>query len=265
VELLTLDFDGVLSDSAPEAWLVTLLTYSALRPCEVARRIRDRAQDLSPDEIRADRDYRRFVEMIPLGNRAEDYAVALSLVASDRSACDQAAFDAAYAEETPDFLAVFHEHFYATRLALRQADPLRWVSLLGPYPEIVAILSRRAAETRLAIATAKDGDSVALLLRHYGIDHLFPEDARIDKQAGRSKRNHLAFLQQRLDVPYSQIVFVDDKVNHLEDVAGLGVRCVLAAWGYNGEREQCLARAKGYRVCTLEDFELQLFPASAGA
>jgi hypothetical protein len=42
-------------------------------------------------------------------------------------------------------------------------------------------------------------------------------------------------------------------------VAGLGVRCALAAWGYNGEREIELARQRGYRVCTLENAEQQLF------
>jgi hypothetical protein len=37
------------------------------------------------------------------------------------------------------------------------------------------------------------------------------------------------------------------------------VRCALSAWGYNGPREHALARAHGHRVCTLDDFETQLF------
>ncbi|NIU75284.1 MAG: hypothetical protein GWN71_17390, partial [Gammaproteobacteria bacterium] len=42
-------------------------------------------------------------------------------------------------------------------------------------------------------------------------------------------------------------------------VAKLGVRCALAAWGYNGEREQRRARERGLLVCTLADVEEQLF------
>jgi hypothetical protein len=42
-------------------------------------------------------------------------------------------------------------------------------------------------------------------------------------------------------------------------VAPLGVRCALAAWGYNGERELRHARARGYLVCTLDDVDRQLF------
>ena len=55
------------------------------------------------------------------------------------------------------------------------------------------------------------------------------------------------------------MTFVDDKANHLEDVATLGVRCCLAAWGYNGPREHALARSRGHLVCSLDDVEAELF------
>lgn len=255
VELLALDFDGVISDSAPEAWLVTLRTLEALRPGEELAGLRAAAERASPEEIRADPAYRAFVEMMPLGNRAEDFGVALVLLLSGRSAQDQAAFDRAYRAVGDDFHARFHQRFYRTRARLREQEPERWESLLGPYPEFVEILRRRAGRVRLAIATAKDRDSVRRLVSSYGIDHLFGPDALLDKQAGRSKRAHLSHLQQRFEVPFEEIVFVDDKVSHLDDVAALGVQGVLAAWGYNGPREHRLARDRGYRVCSLEDFD----------
>jgi phosphoglycolate phosphatase-like HAD superfamily hydrolase len=58
---------------------------------------------------------------------------------------------------------------------------------------------------------------------------------------------------------FAEITFVDDKVNHLDAVAPLGVRCALAAWGYNGPREHRLAQGRGHLVCHLEDLETQLF------
>ena len=48
-------------------------------------------------------------------------------------------------------------------------------------------------------------------------------------------------------------------MNHLEDVAPLGVRCALAAWGYNSERERARARALGFAVCDLAGAEAALF------
>lgn len=262
MQLLALDFDGVISDSAPEAWLVALRTYAELRDAPRIAALRDRAEAQAPAEIRGDPAYRRFAEMIPLGNRAEDYAVELSLLAADRTAANQAEFDTAFQAESSEFLASFHRRFYEVRAELRVEDGQRWSRLLGPYPEFLEILKRRAAGAALAIATAKDRTSVELLLSSYGIEHLFAAERLLDKEAGRSKRGHLRALHERTGVPYPEIVFVDDKVNHLDDVAALGVQGVLAAWGYNGEREWQLARDRGYRVCTLGDFEAELFPPS---
>jgi phosphoglycolate phosphatase-like HAD superfamily hydrolase len=81
----------------------------------------------------------------------------------------------------------------------------------------------------------------------------------LDKETGVHKDAHLKELHKTVGVAYEEMVFVDDKVNHLDRAAGLGVRCALAAWGYNGEREVELARERGYRVCTLENAEEQLF------
>jgi len=58
---------------------------------------------------------------------------------------------------------------------------------------------------------------------------------------------------------YPELTFVDDKVNHLDSVASLGVRCALAAWGYNGRREHELAAEHGYLVCDLDNVEEKLF------
>jgi hypothetical protein len=66
-------------------------------------------------------------------------------------------------------------------------------------------------------------------------------------------------LLRRLGRTAAELTFVDDKVNHLDTVAPLGVRCALAAWGHNGPREHSLARNRGYLVCTLADVEAQLF------
>lgn len=261
MELLALDFDGVISDSAPEAFIVALRTYAALRDDPEVLQMRRRVESRSATELRVDPLYRRFVEMMPLGNRAEDFAVEISLLARETEVHDQAAFDEAFAAEPAAFLESFHDRFYETRADLRESDPERWARLLGPYPDFVSVLRRRASDVDLAIATAKDCTSVHLLLREYGIDDLFPEECVLDKAAGRSKRAHLEHLHERTGVAYPEMVLVDDKLNHLDDVAGLGVSGVLATWGYNGEREQQSARQHGHRVCSLSDFEIQLFDA----
>lgn len=258
MQVLALDFDGVISDSGPEAFVVALRTYAELRPESVLAV----PGDLARESLLASSLYQAFVDAMPLGNRAEDFGVVLAAIAADEALANQAAYDAFKAEvvaAAPAFLDDFHACFYAQRDAFAAADPRSWHALLDPYPEFVGLLRRRRHDVELAIATAKDRPAVGRLLAAYGIEALFPADRVLDKGTGTSKRAHLEALHSRTGVPFDAITFVDDKVNHLEDVANLGVRCALAAWGYNGVREQERAANLGYLVCGLDDAERLLF------
>jgi len=259
MQLLALDFDGVISDSAPESFAVALQTYAELRPEAPIAALRDRVASLSAEDVRSEPAYLEFVEMMPLGNRAEDFGVVVSLLDHGRRVDDQQAYDEARDALGSDFLETFHERFYRGRSRLRAAEPRRWADLLGPYPQFVEILRRRGRETTLALATAKDRESATLLLRDYGLDELIPGERVLDKETGVDKTAHLTALHERLGVPLAEITFVDDKVNHLDSVAALGVRCALAAWGYNARREWEQAHGRGHLVCTLDDVESQLF------
>jgi phosphoglycolate phosphatase-like HAD superfamily hydrolase len=245
MRVLVFDFDGVISDSAREAFAVALRTYSSLRPDSTL----EQNEDL----------YAGFLELMPLGNRAEDYAVILAALEEGARIGDQSAYDSFYRQQDPEQLRIFHEQFYRARTSWAQGDPEGWRQMLRPYPEVLEVLHRRSSQVILAIATAKDGGSVRMLLRDYGIESLFREDLVLDKETGVSKRSHLEHLQQSLEVPFAAVTFVDDKVNHLDQVARLGVRCGLAAWGYNGSREWEAARGAGYLVLHLHDLEAQLF------
>jgi phosphoglycolate phosphatase-like HAD superfamily hydrolase len=262
MRVLALDFDGVISDSAPEAFAVALRSYAALRPdsglAAEARRLGG-ARAPGCGDICAAPLYAGFLAAMPLGNRAEDYAVILAAQESGRPLPDQAAYDALHAGQDPAWLARFHQRFYRERAELAAADPEGWAALLPPYPGLPALLRRRAGDARLAICTAKDRGSVETLLARYGLADLFEARLVLDKETGVSKVAHLEALQARTGVPFAEITFVDDKVNHLDRAARLGVRCALAAWGYNGERELRLARAHGHLVCRLEDVEQKLY------
>ena len=247
MKLLVLDFDGVIADSGREAFAVARRTYLEQRPESTLR-----ARDEDPL-------YAAFVDLMPLGNRAEDFAVALAAIEAGALLPDQAAYDAYYAAQDPRWLRGFHEHFYQVRTAFSRSDPAGWLALLRPYPRFLAMLRRRAGSCRYAIATAKDRRSVRVLLREYGVTDLFPEDLVLDKEAGVTKVAHHEHLARHCGVAYAEMTFVDDKVNHLDAVAALGVHGALSAWGYNGPREHQLARAHGHRVCSLANVEAQLF------
>jgi phosphoglycolate phosphatase-like HAD superfamily hydrolase len=249
VKALVLDFDGVIAQSAPEALWVALRTYRQLIPeSPLARR---EPRDLYP----------AFVELMPLGNRAEDFGVALRALERGVKIADQESYDAFYATIDPAWKGAFHHLFYEVRAEFAAADPAGWRALMPPYGAFVELLRRRAGEVSLAIASAKDSASVRALLKSYGVEDLFAPELILDKETGVHKTSHLEHLHRVLGLPYAQLTFVDDKVNHLDAVSPLGVRCALAAWGYNGPREQALARAHGHLVCPLDEAETLLFPA----
>lgn len=247
MDLLALDFDGVIADSARESFAVSLATL--LEQC--------------PGSALADADRReverRFVQAMPLGNRAEDYGAVLRAIEAGAPLAEQADYDRARAVLDPQWLVAYHERFYRVRRRMAEEDPAGWRALMPPYARLLDLLRRRAGEVPYAIATAKDAASVADLLADYGVADLFPAERVIDKEAGASKTAHLRRLAERCSVALASITFVDDKVNHLDDVAPLGVRPVLAAWGYNGPREHRLAARRGYVVCGLDEAERLLF------
>ena len=98
-----------------------------------------------------------------------------------------------------------------------------------------------------------------LLLEHLGYSGVFDPGLILDKETGVKKTHHLEALRKRTGVDFDRITFVDDKVNHLVTVSPLGVRAVLAGWGFNTPREHARARELGYAVATLDDAEAILF------
>lgn len=258
---LALDFDGVISDSAAEAFAVSLPTYVAARPVDRWTRLASSVQVLSRAELEREPLYRAFVDGMPLGNRAEDFGVVLHALERGLPLDDQAAYDQVRLDVGEAFCDDYHERFYAERIAFRTRAPDRWRGLMAPYSAFLGVLRARAEDAVLAVATAKDRESVDLLLEAYGVADLFAPACIFDKGAGPDKRSHLTLLAESLGLEFPEITFVDDKVNHLDSVSRLGVRCALASWGFNGERERRLAEERGYLVLDLAHVEDQLFGA----
>ena len=255
MRVIALDFDGVLCDSVRETFATALHTYGEAMPdSRLVDRIRARLGPWpwSNPAIATDPDFLRFESLVPLGNRAEDFGVALLAMDLQTEVTDQSAYDTLYASLDPSWLASFHGRFYESRAELRAEAPEAWLELHRDYPRFTQLLYEIAGDVRLAIATAKDSRSLALLLDRFGVDGLFAPELRFDKETGVQKTEHLTELAGRLGSKFADITFVDDKVNHLQRVAPLGVRPVLAGWGHNTDREHRAAEALGFEVATFD-------------
>lgn len=263
MKALVLDFDGVIADSSREAFVVALRAYVALRPgSPLAGAFADLEAAFAGGGPAVERHelYPGFMALMPLGNRAEDFGASLEALALRLELDDQGAYDEFFAGLDHDWLHAFHRRFYVERARFAATDGALWRSLQPPYREVGELLLRRQGELAFALATAKDRASVEVLLAEYSLASVFAPELILDKETGVTKVAHLEHLRRLLGVAFSDMTFVDDKVRHLDAVASLGVRCVLAGWGYNGERERRTARERGYTVAALADLDEQLFP-----
>jgi phosphoglycolate phosphatase-like HAD superfamily hydrolase len=262
MKVLALDFDGVVCDSLRECLATAVSAYQALIPdSPLIARLRQRrgegrwhALELVDDPVALS-----FAQMMPLGNRAEDFGISLAASENFLELLDQSAYDTFAGTVDPAWIDAFHDEFYEQRAAARAFDHHGWLDLHAPYPFFSEILRRRGADTTLALATAKDRRSAEILLDHLGLGGIFAPELILDKETGRSKTAHLNELRNRLGVGFDEITFVDDKVNHLEATAGLGIRPVLAGWGFNTPREHELARQRGFAIANIDDAETVLF------
>ncbi len=248
MKVLALDFDGVICDSAEEVLQTALDAWFELFS----------TSDFQFENRLAEH-RTTFDRLVPLGNRAEDFGVALHILNSGIAIQTQGDYDRIRKRLGSRWLDSFHQAFYKARRHLRNENPERWLGLHETYPAFIEVLERHTHDTTLAIATAKDGDSVRLLLKHFGISRLFRDDLILDKEIGIQKTDHLRILAGRIGCKPNQMTFVDDKLNHLVATAPLGVRGVLAAWGHNTGREHQAAREAGFVVATLETAESVLW------
>jgi phosphoglycolate phosphatase-like HAD superfamily hydrolase len=262
MHVLALDFDGVICDSSREVFVVAVDTFADLEP---GSSLLDLLVPLREDAATGGSRYKdaeiyaRFRELLPLGNRAEDFGVSLRATEAGAAITDQDSYDSFYRSIAHDWLDRFHSRFYECRDRLREADVQAWRRLHLPYPGFADTLRRHADRTRPAVATAKDSRSVELLLDQLGFEGVFERELIVDKETGVEKTKHLRVLHDRTGVDFNNITFVDDKVNHLVKVAELGVRGVLAGWGFNTDREHELARELGFEVAELSTADEVLF------
>lgn len=248
------DFDGVISESLLEAYLITWRISGQFRP--------ELAPPCEPPDtgtIHSFRDTHRshweaFSAIVPFGNRCEDYLVIQAAVREGRGIRSQREFNE-YRQNFREYLQPFHEEFYRERYEMAERDNKRWLALNAPYPGVVEALRELSGRFELAVATSKDGRSVDCLLDAYGVYGLFRPGTVLDKSMGESKRAHLSRLREFFGCGFERIFFIDDKVNHLIDCHGLGVRCFLAGWGYNGEEEHREAGKNGFPVISPEELK----------
>jgi len=248
-EVVALDFDGVLVDSGQEVLLTALASWEHLYPkSRISQSFESDGEKIGV-----------FQDLMPLGNRAEDFGVALAAIERGTIPQNQIEYDDFRQQLGQSFLTNFHTCFYKARVMRQQEDPEAWLALHRPYWPMLKILSQRSPNCTLVLATSKDERSARLLLDAWGIGSLFPSGHIYDKERGRRKSIHLTAILRDFGVDAGAVRFIDDKVKHLSAAAEIKIRGILAGWGHNTPREHALAKEMGFPVADFGNVEELLF------
>lgn len=244
--VLALDFDGVLWDSAGECFEIGCLAYKAL--C---------GRDLSTPQYRE-----RFLLGRPLARTGHDFYLILKLLEEDPT-LDLRDFPLQRFVELrtkeADQTQEFDKLFYALRAEYRDNQSDLWMSWQGPYKDLMRLLDRW--EDRFlgaALATTKDGPSARSLMLSAGRDWpIFGKEFSVDKA------QQIQGIADHFQVAPSSILFVDDLLENLQQVAPTGARTALASWGYNTPDSREEALGLGFAVVDVPALE-KLFAGVMG-
>ncbi len=239
--VLALDFDGVIWDSAGECFEVGWRAYKELF-----------GSDLSGEANRA-----KFLAGRPLARTGHDFFLLLRLLEGqpdlDLSTFSPAEF-LTLRQQWAEEAAQFNVLFYQLRAKYRDEDFDAWASWQGAYPEMIALLDRwQDRFVGVAIATTKDAASAHALLQSVGRDWpIFGKEFSVDKSL------QIAGIAEEFKVEPAEILFIDDLLENLQQVAPTGAQSAMAAWGYNTEDLKEEARTLGYRVLGTHELDIAL-------
>lgn len=252
--VIALDFDGVICDSAAEC---VVSAYGAYVEAKGERF--DPMASTVPDYFRDG-----FYRLRPLIRDGRDYVMILYLLDLRVEMEDQEDFDHALETRLPDLLSLFgvedgpglEAAFQKYRARFRGRDEGGWMDRNPLYDGMVEALRKRdGALGRVFVTTSKPSSVAKGILEHNGfslpVGHVLGKD-----MVGRSpdKNVHMGLVTEAIGVGYEDIHFVDDQVAHLESAMGLGVNCYLASYGYVTEKQ--VEKARGLGIRALEEREL---------
>lgn len=230
-----LDFDGVLFDTAYEAYIVSCLAYQEVTG--------------SPIEI----DYYQFLEYRYLVGPAWNYKYIIDFLSNSASVQPKESIANAVHED----YSVFEKVFFATRNRLKEADFSNWIALNKPYDFFFYMKKLSLVIENAYVVSTKDKESIVDILSFNGfpISHEKIFGAN-DFNEYKTKGN---LILSELFPEDDGIVFIDDMKKHLESLSNCATAClkIQPSWGYIDPRDVDNAKSLVEVTTLLENFIFQ--------
>ena len=238
MKVIALDFDGVVADTEGECYAICIPAF---------RRMREKIDE----NQRVKRQFRKARSYV---KQADCYYTVLKILQDPKENFDDITFQefSKYRDKNEEKGKEFHKLFYEERAKL-QKNIRNWLELNPPFKQVPKILNKFRKDFPLVIVTSKDKASTKMLLESYGIS---VEDGNIlPKEFSLDKKDQMRFISKKFDVPLRDIVFVEDNLEQLLNVNELGIKLILASWGYNTKEQRKEVKKLGINVTTIKNFE----------
>ena len=212
-KMVFLDFDGVIFDSAKEAYAIAVVT-AGLYP--------------TIDDVDFESEHsKRFLSQRYLIGPAWNYYYLLKAIAADVDSSF-----ASYLPEQPGNEArEFMISFFATRKIIRNSNWDNWLNLNKLYKGSNGFLELIEEYDNVSIVTTKDKETVRALLSNYGVTRDVAIYDTVDYEKYGCKSSLIHELIKEGSINHS--VFIDDSEKHLAKCSWVkNLDLLHARWGY---------------------------------
>lgn len=216
-KIIVLDFDGVILDSSFECWL----------RCVDASKLDKTLKSLKFSEEKKN----TFLKMRYLvGPAYEFYYLIKSLEFSLEKEKIENQFKI-FAKTQKKNAELFSNFFFKSRENAKKKNFAEWIKCNYFFEPMLDLIKRSIYSNKLYIATLKDKKSVIDLLSSRNI--FIDKSKVLSLDYGENKFTHLSFILNKYKkVNASEVLYIDDNLNHLMEVCDLGINSRLATWGY---------------------------------
>lgn len=253
MKILALDFDGVIVDSWRENVVSSFNTYLKFFP---------HTEIFGGKKI----ELKEALKILEKYKSTTDKFYNFSIFI--KSAMEQVAFFMAIDENVEiknrndfdDFLDSvpqskkdnFQKEMYEERKELKK-DFKEWSKLIMvPFQNVINTIKKLRQDVKIYIISNKDKETIMTLLKGIGLE--ISPDRILDKDTSLDKLEKLNMLIKKYNITPQDILFIDDILSHLLKVKPSGVKCYLATWGYNNEKQQKEAEKAGITLLTQDNF-----------
>jgi phosphoglycolate phosphatase-like HAD superfamily hydrolase len=240
IDLLAMDFDGVIADSVSECAVTGYNGYQAF--CGNNSSIK------TPKEINTDQ-LNKFRIMRSYIRSGEDYVYLFQALKEGEYFESQKDFDE-FQIVNIDRREIYYQLFYSIRQSMMTSDYKNWIALNPLYNGMNEFL--QSMQNKIHIISTKASKYIIEILNSNGIDF----NSKRVHQAGRdySKSGIIIGLMKEYNLSKPNIVFIDDHLDTLYNVIGTGVCCMLADWGYNTDKQRSRCHENNMELIELQQF-----------